>query len=329
MTKDITSCVFIGLLLAVSLSACHAGGNRPVIMIKKEATVSGETIRLADVAKLGDGVPADLSDVALGNPPWPGRTRRVSPVLIEMRMAAEGFTDTRFQLTGAEVCHVRRETTTIPAEKLVDTARECILRQFSEDAGRERVELEVLHGAEPVLVPGAEAEPTVRASLAGSESPVGKTRVNIAVLRDDRQIKRVNLSFRVRLYEKVAVAASRIPAGSPVTRESVRYVRRDVGSASRPCLTEADELQDMSARRTISAGQTITRDMLGQEEKPVVIEPHQRVRLEIRNDVIDISTIGRATCQAKKGEVAEAVNVKTGREVSGVAVAQGVIRVDM
>jgi flagella basal body P-ring formation protein FlgA len=69
--------------------------------------------------------------------------------------------------------------------------------------------------------------------------------------------------------------------------------------------------------------------MFKRKAMPVCVEPQQRVRLFVQTDVLRIITAGRALERGRKGQIVRSVNLRTGREVSGIVTGKGSIHVEM
>lgn len=312
-------------LTAALCAAAHAEDTRVEIALKQSALVSRDVIRLADVARLGEGAPEEASKLSLGNAPWPGSGREISRALIKVRLASAGLDLSRFAFTGGEVCLVELDTIRIEPDEIVAAARRC-LASFFADGGPE-VRIELLREVLPVLVSAAGGRPELRAAVAGGGVPTGNVRVDVSIVRGGVRLKRVPVGFAVRLYKRVAVAAETIPSGDRFKTKSLTFALRDMTSVRGGCFYSPERLIGKVASRTVKPGEIITRRMAGEAEAPLVIEANQRVFLVVRTRTLRVITLGRALARARKGEIARAKNLTTGREVVGVAVDDSTIQV--
>ncbi len=92
-------------LLAAPLAAEQAPPVR--VTIRDSAQVSGDVVRLCDVADIGDDAPAALKQLVLGNSPWPGNARQISRMLVKARMIGAGLDLDSVQFDGADLCTVK------------------------------------------------------------------------------------------------------------------------------------------------------------------------------------------------------------------------------
>jgi len=316
------------VLVFFAAAVCFAADEQPErirITLKEQALLSGDVIRISDIAEIdGD---SDVRALSLGNTPWPGHARRVTRALIEVRLLSCGYDLERFELAGADHCMVELNSVRIEPERIIEAAHRHLAAQFPE--GGPEVAIELVDEVAPVLVPAGEQPVELRASLFGSGQPVGRVRVEVDILRAAARLRRVTVGFTVQLFDRVAVARRSVERGESLSPRDVEFVRREIGLVQGACVRSADELAGCVAKRDLYPGQAVTRGMIEEKEAPVVIEYGQRVYLVVQTDTLRVVTLGKALCRARLGEPARAENLKTGREVVGLAEKDGTIRIQL
>ncbi len=318
----------IVVLALTGAALCLAADLEPrEVRLLPEAATSREDLTLADVAELGPDVPRPVRELSLGRAPWPGHVREISRVLVKVRLVSGGFSTRDFVFSGAECCAVRLNSVRVKAERMVEAARSHLESCFPE--GGPEVRLELLRSVQPVLLPAEDAEVQLKPSTAGSGSPSGMVRVDVDLVRGGKRLKRVPVSFMVRLYDRVAVARRRIGRGERLSPENIVFARREVTSVQGRCLRIRGELEGLQALRTIEPGTVVTRHAAGAIPKPVVVERNQRIFLVVQTRTLRVITLGKSLSRARAGEPVRAENLATGREVAGVATEQGLVRVSL
>jgi flagella basal body P-ring formation protein FlgA len=297
------------------------------IRLKQSASVTGDAIQLKDVAALPDNAPQEVGELALGNAPWPGQGREISRVLVKVRLVSAGQQLKDFRFTGADACIVRVESLRVEPDRIARAAREHLMSHFPE--GGPRVTAELQRAVQPVTVAAGEGEVELQPTLYGSGAPVGNVRVDVDLVRNGRRLQRVPVSFRVRLFGAAAVARRRIARGEALSGANCVVTRRETTNAHGRCLRSMEEVKGKVAARSIQPGQVLTDRLVREKEEPVVIERSQRVFLVVESRTLRIVTLGEALDRARRGELARAKNLKTGREVVGVAMPGGVIKVPL
>lgn len=325
--KHLLHAACIGILIAASAAAWADQASPAQVLLRPHAVVAGEAFRLCDVAAVPDALPAEVRELSLGNSPWAGHTRRVTRGLVALRLLGAGLDPSQYPLGGAEACIVERATTCVPADLIVGAARDHLLAQFPQDGPE--VSVELLHKVAPVLVPPAEGPVELRPSVPGSAAPMGTVRVDVDLVRAGVRLRKVPLSFVVRVNDRIAVATRSIAAGEPLTEANLSFARRDVARVGAGCFGSLDELQGMVAARPIRPGQPITRRVVAAPKRPYVIGMNQRVYIVLETATLRVATLGASLCRARAGEPARARNLSTGREVVGIATADSMIRVTL
>ncbi len=317
------------LLTALLAAALCAAAAEPkfTVALKEQAAIAGETIRLGDLLSRTDGMPAELKELSLGNTPWPGRVREVSRMLVKARMIEAELDPGRFTFAGAECCKVRLKAIRIGADRIVEAARGHLRSHFP--AGGPEVQVQLLRELKPVAVPAAGGVPELQPVISGNRSPVGTVRVYVDIVRDEGRLKRVPVSFMVRLFDRVLVSRRRIAPGEEFTPANVAVSRRDVTSVHGRCFRDVSELEGKTAARTVAPGTVLTHRTVEQADQPVLVERNQRVLLVVRTPTLRVVTAGKALQRGRRGEVVRAENLSTGKSVAGLAVERGTLRVPL
>jgi len=317
------------VVLALFSAAVTFAADGPVgpirINLRERALVEGERIRLSDVAVMSKGSPSGLSALALGNAPWLGSVRKVTRELVALRLASVGLQPSDYSLEGSLACLVERRHERIDPQTVVDAARQYLESRFAEVDADLRIEL--LKELRPIIVATGPEPLQFVSEMAGSGPPAGRVRVDVSIVRGDTRLKAVPVSFAVRLFKQVAVAAKNIARGEEIARESISLARRDITYAQGPCVEHPDDLVGQVALHAIHAGQFITLNMVRQAQEPVVIDFNQRIFLVVESATLRIITVGRSLSRARRGEPASAKNLETGRVVTGIASGNGTLKV--
>jgi flagella basal body P-ring formation protein FlgA len=316
---------FVIALLTVGC-LCEAA-EKVTVRLRKAVQVGEGVIRLADVAELPASCPAAMAGVVLGNAPWPGNRRTVSRALVHVRMLASDIPSRRYELDGARICIVERRSLTISSAELAKAARRKLAELTEKTTGE--IEVELVRPPRPVCLPEGEADPELRASIAGEAAPVGRVRMHVDVVRGDERLDRAIVLFDVKLWRRVATARRRIATGEALSGDNVAFVRREVSRSGSSAITSADDLTGRVAARPVRAGGLVDTAVLDEPERRVVVRRNQRVRLVARIGNLRAVALGKAEATARPGEVIKAVNLTTGREVAGVVQSDGSVQVLM
>ncbi len=314
------------MLMSGCLWAADAVADAPgaVITLQETVTVSEERIVLRDVAEVEGET--DAGDLVVGNSPWPGSSRRVSAALVRMRLLGEGYDLRQFEFRGPETAVVTRSAHRIEPEKIIDTARKHLRNRFP--AGLESAQISLIGDCPPVVVGEASKDGIKLLPSTRNNGRKGTTvTVDVDVINNGRRLKRIPLRFSVSVEEKVAIAGRHIRTGERIEREDVQFRVTNVGGLSGAPLTDPDALAGKVAARSISPGQVITVNAIGEPEPEVVVRTNQRVTLVFNNGSLSMDTSAKALHGARVGERVRVENLISGRIVEGVAREDGVVEV--
>ncbi len=315
------------LLLAVLAATAAAAEAPPVaIAIRDSAQVSGDVVRLCDVADLDADAPAALRQLVLGNAPWPGNAREISRVLVKARMVSAGLDLGSVRFSGPDVCLARASFLRIAPERIAAAAQDYVRSLYPDGGAQVSVALE--RQVAPVVVAAGE-QPELRAVVSGTGAPAGSVRVEVEVSRDGVLLKRVPVSLTVHVSRTVGVASRMIAPGQALSPANVAFERRDVTDVDGAYVENARALAGRVADRPIAPGQVVTGRLAAAPQPPVVIRSNQRVFLVVQTPTLRVVTVGKAVGNARQGEVALARNLSTGREVVGTAAGPGIIEVQI
>jgi len=232
-----------------------------------------------------------------------------------------------FAFSGAEVCRVEVATVCVAGDEVACAARGLLDERLAGVTGELTLSL-----ARPVpdqVLPAGAGEVELRPSLPPGRVTGRAVRVDVALLRDGLQLRRVPVSFSVARVGPVAVARTDIPAGRRLGPGSARLVQREVTSVSDLPITDLAELAGMVTARPLRAGQAIPGSALRPAEAPLVVERNRRVFIVVNTPTLRAVTMGKALADARLGEAASAENLASGRRVFGTAVDTDTIEVTL
>ncbi len=129
----------------------------------------------------------------------------------------------------------------------------------------------------------------------------------------------------VKVYTGVVVAAVSLARGEIVGRGKVRLARYDLARLPQGYFHDLSQVEGMTARRNLSAGQPLVPSMLRARR---VVERGQRVTMLAGIPGLEVRMSGEALSNGARGERIRVRNLSSRRVVEGVVVEPGVVRVD-
>jgi flagella basal body P-ring formation protein FlgA len=316
------------LVLAVGLAVAPPGlaaAPAPLaVHLAPAATVHGDEIVLADIADVdGDGPLAGrLRLLKIVPAPPAGGTLRLEAEMIRARLRYAQFDPQRVTLDGAGRVVVTRAFQTVRAADLFEAVRLKAQPRLEADARGEPRVLIPISRPEDLRVPTGE----LRLDVQLQESPPGAPTLaaTLTVRVNGREYHRLALTFQLGRLVMVAVAARPLEPRRALSAADFRLERRPSTELPPDALSDAGEPADLEVLRPLEPGEVLT---------PRVIRPRLAVkRGELVTLLLDgagfrITTQGRASEDARRGDAVRVVNVASKREVIGQVEGAGVVRV--
>lgn len=329
----------IALCLCLYAGAAVQAGTPPVsaqaqdvvrIVVRSEASVCLECIRLEDVASLVGGSAAlqqRLAYLDLADLPEAGRETIISRDQIGFRIQIAGLTSPQFRLEGAERVSVSRDGRQLTAQKLESAARQLLSQRLPWQP--ENVDIRL---AEPIELPALALEASdqvdLQAELAPGSSLAGLVCVEVAMLVNGQAAARAVVKLDVRPYLQVAIAARRLERHEVLSRDSVHADRRAVDGHN--YLTYEDSLAGKRARRPLLPGQVITSQDVEAvtPEHPVLVKTQARVKLVSRSGPLLVTAVGEALQDGHSGDVIRVRNIDSKKIVQGRVIDRATVAID-
>ena len=292
--------------LSVTVVAEAAPGR---VVVARDATVSGDAIRLGDIAMLeGEGARA-LEGVILGTAPAAGESRVLSGTAV---LGALGrATDLReITYTIPSAVRVRRATQQVgqaDVRQLVETYLADHLAGAPGDIVVRSVEL-----SGPIQVP--EGAYTARIIPPAGVPLLGRIRLQVEFVVGGRPVKTTWIGADVGLYGSVVVTRRPIARGETLTGDDVTIDRRDLSELPRDVLTDPAAVLGHVTRLALTPATVLRREQLSE---PAVVHRGDVVLLVAERGGLRITAPGEVRDDAGVGQQVRVVNRASRRDVVG------------
>ena len=185
----------------------------------------------------------------------------------------------------------------IVAENLIQQATRCIQEEMAAAGDTRR------YTVEPVRVPPGLRLPwgniTYSCTLPNGIRKARMTAVNVDVLVNGVPYARMVCSMRVRVYEKIIVAASRIQKETPIKAEQLMLSEREDTGKAFERYTDVNALVGKVVSSNVAAGTVIHSGMI---KEPIMITPFSKVNISTNVNGVEISIQGTALERGRRGD---------------------------
>ncbi|OGS36342.1 MAG: flagella basal body P-ring formation protein FlgA [Elusimicrobia bacterium RIFOXYB2_FULL_49_7] len=285
-----------GYLLA--LSGILYAGNLSVKFHDK-ASVTGPNILLSDIAEVtSDDAEASLaaSQSVIAKAALPGQVRKLRADRIDaLNLTVFREQGLKVKVSGSHTVEVRTGFRTLLGVMIQEEARKAILRQMP--WSKDKVHLTFSSLPEKITIPDEEYSmsltPRDDCDWKGNEI------LDMVVLSGEREISRIPISVRMKVYEVVCVAARKIKRGNSVTDEDIRFEEREITELRDTPFLNGEGLIGRMATRTISEGAVLSDKMI---DTPPIVKKGEHVRILSRENNALVALDGIANRDGKLGE---------------------------
>lgn len=293
---------FASVILSAVLSfACSPVFSRaePVLRIylPREVQVQDEEVTLGEVAVIrgqGDAVkPAE--GINLGRFVMPSQQMIISRAMILGRLTGSGFDASAVEFTGAEKVTVTQNRQIVRGERIVQVAESFIKANLQDKSA---CRYEAVGKPVDFALP-AEAEKVELLPSLVTGGARNRTKVNVLVLADGKDVGRREVDFRLKYFCREAIAVRDIAAGEIITKDNVK-ITEAISSDAEP--SDWQVPYGLAAVRRIAANSTITRGMVGAVRREVVVRRNRHVAVVFERPGLSITAVGKAMEDGRSGE---------------------------
>ena len=299
MNKKI--CLILAWAVGVCAVACgvEAGESQQLrIYLPRDKTLASEVVELGQIAViLGDDSIVPLAnEIRLGQFSVQGQEIIIDRKTILSCLASAGIKASSIAFNGAETISVRRNEKSIAAGRFVDTARDYLRGQLSDE------QIETLKLIRPVKDYPLDEESelvTLTAMMSRRQSDRMKY-VTVRVIQNGVELGLRELVFSVQYPCHRLVAKHALPAGTQITPDNTiieKYM------SNTPAEVSVSLVYGMIAKRDVAFGATITEAMTEHKKSPVLIRKRQKVMLKLNTGGLHVSVPGEATEDGRLGDI--------------------------
>jgi flagellar basal body P-ring formation protein FlgA len=298
-------------LLIVWLVMGQALAAGVMVVVNPETTLAGGQMSLGDLAVISgddsDRVKA-LRELKLTGAPLPGTRLVLTADMLASRLATAGADLSYGSWQIPPVVTISATGKTVDSQTFVAMATEAVKQRLASDTSD--VAISEYGAGHDVVVPPGQLSYKV-------EFPYGirfvtPTTVNVTVSTDGRPFTVVCVKLSVKAYRNVVVAARNLAPYEPITPDSLRMERWDIGHLT-GYITDGDKIIGLRTRRPVPAGVPLSEAAV---ERPPLVKHGSAVTILAQMGGITVSANGQALQEGSEGSVIRVQNLNSNRIVS-------------
>lgn len=311
MTQRNVLLVALTLALAAAMTAAGDASEEPIeIYLPRERTVKTTKLTLGQLALVScdDEKTAKAAErIALGRAPWKGEDIVLNRKTILSRLASSGYDRGRVSFSGAHSVTVKREETTIDAERIVTAARKYLAANRPAGEGS----YWSLARRPGDLIVQSPKGVTLSAALADS-APSGCVKVVIRARREKKDLGKTEVLFKRGYLVQKVIATTDIKPGEKISTDNATVVTIE---SLRPAKGAFAPPWGMVATNRIGKGREVRGSLLRSPARKTVIKRGQGVEMRIEGKGFAVRAAGQAMQDGKPGEFIKIRNIDTKRIV--------------
>jgi flagellar basal body P-ring formation protein FlgA len=303
-----------GLLMPV-----YAFG-KTVVDLKGEVAITGNIVKLSDLAEISGDDASLLSSIAIAKSPGGSFDLNISARTIETKIRSRYLGVIVF--TGATLTHVVSCTVEVPEEVLKKIFIEEILKNSPwKETGR----IEVVDVRISRLPKVLQADSNIiRAKFSSYERYLGFTTATM-LIGSGMSPEKVTVTGKVKLVADIPAVRAKVAAGRVITTSDLMMRPIDISSCPN-AYTRLEDCVGKRAKITLREGYPILPAQL--ERKPDVLIG-ETVVIQARIDNIIVRDKGIAMKDGYMNEPIPVKNVSSGRKVLGTIIAASLVQVEL
>ncbi|MDT8388552.1 MAG: flagellar basal body P-ring formation chaperone FlgA [Thiogranum sp.] len=153
---------------------------------------------------------------------------------------------------------------------------------------------------------------------------IGNTTVSVRC--NDQQSWGIFITARIDVYSDVLVTRHPLTRGDLVQKDDFERVERNLADLPYGYYSDSAALVGMLTRRTIAAATVVTPQML---QAPKLVKRGELVTVIAETGALSIRTAGKALSDGRSGDMVRVRSAGSNKEVNGVVVSQGVVKVTL
>lgn len=314
-----------GLLGLGFIAGAWGAEYGPRMLFKSRATVSGEWIRVGDVADVRgqrNALAEEIRRLPIKEAPAPGEAVVVTRREIESALEAvpEGIRRP-WEPAPLEITVVR-EGRLLGAEEIGRIIEGHIRKNLP--GGNIQVEVREVRDFEEVALP-AEAR-SCKVWISEPLRKGGRVRANLIFYDNGKETNRMTVSAQVDLYQKVVVADRYLKRHQEIQAEDLRVLPINIQQLPPDAVTHPGEVLGKRMIVNLNGREPIRASLL---EVPPLVKKGDVVNVILERKGLRISCLGEIKETGRKGDRVKLVNLGSKKELFGRVVDAGTVQLDI
>ena len=295
---------------AVSPSASAQAPEKVSIRFKDEATVTGERIRLGDVARVLAGsqrAVAELETLEVAKSAGFGLTRMVDTDMLFARVLKPYGGRFVFDIDQHKIVRVATRAEKLPTDSLARLL-DAFVAAMPASRGLVR-HWEIARAPAEILVPAVPH--TLELAFTGSKRK-GKVDLSLDIRDERRALRHIPITINLRVDEPVLVATQRIDHDQPLTSANTKVEMRETTQFNETVMGDPARMLGRLSKVTLNPGRIVTPLVVA---IPPVVKRGQEAKIVFRNGAVSVTAGAVCRQDGQPGQIITAKSLASQRLV--------------
>lgn len=285
------------------------------IDLKEKVVLPEKQIVLSDIASISCNNPfllEKVSNVFLGNTPWPGNIRKIERDLLAMRLMDEGIDVNDVTYGSTTVSVVSAESTIIRGNEILAAAKEYLLSNLSRSGDEIIIESDRM--IQDKVLPASKEDVRLEVTQVETNKDRGNVQLIVRILTNDKLCMKVPVFFNIRRYENVVTSSNRIDRNDTLTLDNLIMSRMETTKLSRTLFSKIEDLAGKRALRAILPNTPITPELV---DNSPAIKKGDLIKVFIHAGNLHVVTKGVAKEDGCVGKIIRVKNIDSNKDLYG------------
>lgn len=311
--------LFITLLLWGTALPCYAFN----VTFRPTATVSGQSITLADIADLDDHseLANALAKQTVATSPDAGQKNVLDTNSIVHKLTKTIATPSEIKWHGAGTVTVERRAATVSPNNIQEAIETYIAKHATSLPGA-KYTFTPKDPPLPFLVPMGDLQWEVIPSTPGI---IGSNRFSLIGRIDNQVVKNFSVRGTLEVLAPVAVTMTNLRRDDIITEAQIHMEPQDISTMKDPCL-QPSQVIGKKLLRNIKAGSVID---MASIDLPPMVKKGAPVKILCQKNGIELTATGIAKTDGKQDQIIKVKNISSDKEIFGRVTAPGLVEVQI
>ena len=296
--------------------------TRLIVRLSPEAVVKKATVSLGDIGQItGDKTKIKrLKQISLGYAPKIGLIREIPRKRIRMAIAATGFSAKEVFLEAPKSVRLRRAGQFINPEKIRETVKKAIFKQFVDNGVEARVvRLDVPENIETPL-----GKIDIRVKTSAVRNLFAPFSLPIEIRVNNRIFRHYSANVEIEAFAEVYVLAKDLASNTRIAATDVILKKRRLEKPLISYLRKKQQLKGIKTVRDMSKESELTSDSYVAD---IVVKNGDLVRIEGQSGRLKIFVNGKARASGRIGDRIAVKNLQSNKIIQAIIQDEGLVKV--